>query len=107
MGTEREGGIKTTTFHRLQVGLVERVTRHPWLVLLAALAVCAASAYYAVTRLRFHTQRSDLISSRKDFHQRWHRFLAEFGDDDDMVVVIKGHDRLQMQDALELLAQDV
>jgi hopanoid biosynthesis associated RND transporter like protein HpnN len=107
MGTEREDGTKETALHRLQVGLVDWVVRHPWPVLVCALLVCGLSAFFAWSRLQFHTQRSDLISSRKDFHQRWHKYLAEFGDDDDMVVVVKGADRLAMQDALETLAREV
>jgi hopanoid biosynthesis associated RND transporter like protein HpnN len=54
--------------------------------------------------LQFHTSRSDLISPRKDYQQRWQRYLAEFGDDDDIVAVLKGRDRTRMVEAIEAIA---
>ncbi|TMQ29440.1 MAG: hypothetical protein E6K70_25680, partial [Planctomycetota bacterium] len=53
------------------------------------------------------TQRSDLISPNKDYHKRWREYLAEFGNDDDIVVVVKGSDRKRMEEALDLLAKRV
>src|SRR5262249_13770442 len=37
----------------------------------------------------------------------WKQYLAEFGDDDDIVVVVKGDRKARMQDALEALAAEV
>jgi hopanoid biosynthesis associated RND transporter like protein HpnN len=67
----------------------------------------ALSAFVAATRLQYKTQRNDLISPRKESQQRWRKYLAEFGDDDDMVVVVRGNDRKQMESALESLAAKV
>jgi hopanoid biosynthesis associated RND transporter like protein HpnN len=92
---------------RLLVGLVTVVCRHPWLVLTAALVTCALSTYASYTRLEYRTQRSDLVSPDKDYQQRWRQYLAEFGDDDDMVVVVQGADRRQMERALDSLAAEV
>ena len=58
-------------------------------------------------QLKFHTQRNDLISPTKEYFQRWQQYIAEFGDDDDMVVVVEGNDRQHMELALEDLAQQV
>ena len=57
--------------------------------------------------LRYHTSRNDLISARKDYQQRWQKYLAEFGDDDDMVVVVEGRDKAQMKAALDDAAQRI
>src|SRR5580704_9274125 len=92
---------------RLLVGLVTGVCRHPWLVLGIALVLVALSAYTASTRLEYHTQRTDLVNPHKDYQQRWRQYLAEFGDDDDIVVVVRGTDRPQMERALETLASAV
>src|SRR5580692_4996892 len=78
--------------------------RHPWIVLIGTFLTCAASLATTYFQLKFHTQRNDLISPSKDYLQRWQQYTAEFGDDDDMVVVIKGNDRPQMELALEDLA---
>src|SRR5262245_9202004 len=90
---------------RLLVALVACVCRHPRLVLVTALGLCAISAVAASTRLQYHTSRNDLISARKDYQQRWGRYVAEFGDDDDIVVVVKGADRERMKDALDAVAR--
>lgn len=96
-----------TLVHRLLGGLVIAVCRYPRLVLVTSLILCALSIYAAVTRLEYHTQRSDLIDPHKDCQERWRRYLAEFGDDDDIVVVVKGGDRNRMKAALDTLAVEV
>jgi hopanoid biosynthesis associated RND transporter like protein HpnN len=98
---------ETKLVPRLLVGLVTVVCRHPWLVLTAALITCALSTYASYNRLEYRTQRSDLVSPNKDYQRRWRQYLAEFGDDDDMVVVVKGADRHQMERALDTLAAGV
>jgi len=45
-----------------------------------------------------------MISNRKWCQQNWKKYLAEFGQDDDMVVVAKGGDERKKIDALEQLA---
>jgi hopanoid biosynthesis associated RND transporter like protein HpnN len=96
-----------TPVRRLLVALVSAVCRHPTLVLALSTLAVAASAFAAGTRLQYKTQRNDLISPRKESQQRWRHYLAEFGDDDDMVVVVRGHDRRRMEAALEDLAAKV
>ena len=59
------------------------------------------------TRLEFQTQRSDLISSKKDHAQRWQKYLDEFGDDDDMVLVVQGTDRKRMEQGLDKVADQI
>jgi hopanoid biosynthesis associated RND transporter like protein HpnN len=107
MRMERERDEETALLPRLLVRLVDGVCRHPRLVLTAALTVCALSIYLSWTRLEFRTQRSDLISPNKDFQKRWLAYVKEFGDDDDMVVVVQGGDRARMEQALEALAAEV
>jgi hopanoid biosynthesis associated RND transporter like protein HpnN len=92
---------------RFLVGLINGACRWPKAVLTAVLVLAAASLYGAATRLEYHTQRDDLISPHKDYQQRWQKYLAEFGDDDDIVVVVKGHERARMEQALEALAKEI
>jgi hopanoid biosynthesis associated RND transporter like protein HpnN len=96
-----------TRWHRLLASLVVGACRYPRLVLTFALVLCAISIYAASTKLEYHTERSDLISPRKDYHQRWRQYLAEFGEDDDIVVVVQAigqADHDQMVKAIEALA---
>jgi len=107
MGTERDQAQRTTSVQRLLAALVGVVGQYPRTVLAVALVLCGFSVFAACTRLEYHTSRSDLISPHKDYQRRWNNYLAEFGDDDDMVVVIKGQDRPAMEQALERIAAGV
>ncbi|MFO0929474.1 MAG: MMPL family transporter [Gemmataceae bacterium] len=89
---------------RLLVALVGAVCDHPRRVLTVALAIALVSMIAATTRLQYHTSRNDLISARKEYQQRWQKYLHEFGDDDDIVVVVKGDDRARMRAALDAVA---
>ena len=92
---------------RLLQGLVAFVCRYPGWVLLVSLSLAGASLWAAATQLQYKTQRNDLISPHKEHQQRWREYLTEFGDDDDIVVVVKGTDRPRMEKALEQLAARV
>jgi hopanoid biosynthesis associated RND transporter like protein HpnN len=107
MAPEHVSAHRATAVRRLLLGLVATVCRYPLAVLLVSLALCAGSLYAALTRLQYFTQRNDLMSPHKDYQQRWRNYLAEFGDDDDIVVVVKGSNRPQMEQALEALADRV
>ncbi|HYT90539.1 MAG TPA: MMPL family transporter, partial [Gemmataceae bacterium] len=107
MRTEHDRGEEAGFLPQLLVRLANGVCRYPWLTLAVALAVCGLSIAFAWARLEFRTQRSDLVSPKKDFAKRWQQYLDEFGDDDDMVVVVQGKERARMELALETLAGEV
>jgi hopanoid biosynthesis associated RND transporter like protein HpnN len=107
MYSEAGSAERKTTVQRILVGLVAWVCRRPRLVLTAAVALAAVAGCFFATHIEYFTQRSDLISSRKECQQRWFRFLNEFGDDDDMVVVVQGSDVALMRQALEAVAEGV
>ena len=89
------------------IALVRTVCRFPRTVLALSAALCALSLYAAFFHLEYHTQRSDLISPRKECQQRWRNYVGEFGDDDDIVAVVRGADRARMIAALEQVADRV
>src|SRR5262249_43244856 len=80
---------------------------HPWLVIALSLLTCGVCLHANFTHLKYQTHRSDLISPHKDYFQRWQQYVAEFGDDDDIVVVVQGKNRALMEEALEELASEV
>jgi hopanoid biosynthesis associated RND transporter like protein HpnN len=88
----------------LLLAFVSTVCRYPVTVLAVSLLLSALSIVTALTTLQYHTQRNDLLSAHKDYQKRWQRYLDEFGDDDDMVVVVRGTDRTKMEQALEAVA---
>jgi hopanoid biosynthesis associated RND transporter like protein HpnN len=94
-------------FARLLAALAGLAGHHPWLVLALTITSCAGAVVYAVRNLSYHTQRSDLIDKRKDYYQRWQQYLAEFGDDDDMIVIVKGDDAARMRAAIDSIAAQI
>src|SRR5690348_684617 len=104
MATEQEHLDDAGALPRFLAAWVTGVCRHPWLVVVASLALVAVSVAFTLTHLSYQTQRNDLISPHKDYYKRWQQYVREFGDDDDMVVVVKGHDRERMKAALDDLA---
>lgn len=107
MQTEPSGPHRSPLIPRLLVGLVLGVTRCPRLVLAGSLLLCALALAYSTFCLEYRTQRTDLVSPDKDYKKRWQNYLAEFGDDDDIVVVVRGQDRKRMRDALDRVAQEI
>jgi len=92
---------------RALAGLATGVCRRPWLVLFAVFVSCAVCGVYTWNNLAYLTHRNDLISSNKDYLKRWRQYVEEFGDDDDMVVVVRGDDRAQMQRVLDDVAHEI
>jgi hopanoid biosynthesis associated RND transporter like protein HpnN len=107
MNADQGGPHRLSLFHRFLLSLVGTVCRFPLPVLIVSLFVSAASLYSFTHFLEYRTQRSDLINPHKESQERWQHYLAEFGDDDDIVVVVQGTDRRQMQRALDALASRV
>src|SRR5256885_2312776 len=92
---------------RLLVGLTTLVCRAPVLVLALTAVSVLLCVWAACSRLQYRTQRDEMISPDKECQQRWHRYVEEFGDDEDMVVVVQGKGpgaRPRMAAALEALA---
>ena len=89
---------------RAVAALVAAVCRRPRLVLALCLAGCLASLVGAACRLTYRTSRNDLLGSGKECQRRWQAYLDEFGDDDDLVAVVKGHDKARMRAAVEAFA---
>src|SRR5262245_57006200 len=99
--------LEATVAHRLLTGFVSITGRWPWWVVAAVGCLCALSLAVSWTRLEYRSQRDELISANKNVLQRWREYLAEFGKDEDIVVVVQGGDHRRMQDALEALAAGV
>ncbi len=83
------------------------ICRHPWAVICFTLLSCAVCGIYTWNNLTYLTHRNDLISNKKEYLKRWHQYVDEFGDDDDMVVVVRGDDRKKMEQVLDELAAEI
>lgn len=68
-----------------------------------ALAVAAALFALALSgsRLGFHTSRLDLLNRENSYNRLWIEYINEFGDQDDVVVVVEGATRESVVPVLE------
>jgi uncharacterized protein len=65
---------------------------HPWLVLSLAILLSVLSLWFTSQRMEFLTGRDDLMPKNTQFNRDFQTFRAEFGDMEDIVVVIESSD---------------
>ncbi|GFO68331.1 transporter [Geomonas limicola] len=65
---------------------------HPWLVLVIALILSGLSLWFTAERMEFLTGRDDLMPKNTQFNRDFKTWRAEFGDMEDIVVVIESQD---------------
>ncbi len=70
-------------------GITHACARRPWTTLLIVAVATLGSIGYSAARLKFKTDRSDLIDPSASFHKRWLRYTESFGESSDMVVVVE------------------
>ena len=54
-----------------------------------------------MTQLGFRTSRAELLNPKSDYNRRWLEYTKEFGDKEDVVVVVEGESREQIVPALD------
>ncbi len=107
MDSEHEACEKPRLLALWLASAVGLVCRRPYLALLFTALTCAACGLFTWNKLAYLTHRNDLISNKKDYLKRWHRYVEEFGDDDDMVVVVRGSSREKLQQSLDEVAAEI
>ena len=87
--------------------LTRLVLKAPRAVIAVAILLAGACIVLAVGWMGFHTSRLDLLNANSAFNRRWLVYLDEFGDQDDVVVVVDGPTEAAVVAALEDLAESV
>jgi hopanoid biosynthesis associated RND transporter like protein HpnN len=85
--------------------LTRGVVMAPRSVLVTGLGLAALCIGLAVFGLEFRTSRLDLLNPNSAFNRRWLAYLDEFGNADDIVVVINGEDQQAIVVAMDELTQ--
>ncbi len=90
--------------------LVEAVCARPVTMLLLSLLITGICGFTAATGLKFKSDRSDLISPKADFHQRWMEYCKRFRETNELLILVEGEEspRLQTVDWIsrELMARN-
>lgn len=82
----------------------EAAIRRPWAVIGAALVLACAALLITGLKLGYRTSRLDLVGSQSEFDKIWRNYIAEFGGDDDAVIVVEGAGRDVVKGAMRELA---
>jgi uncharacterized protein len=85
--------------------LTALVVRFPWATLILSGVAVGVSIWLTMTQLGFRTSRAELLSPDSDYNRRWLQYTKEFGDKEDVVVVVEGESREQIAPALDEVAR--
>jgi hopanoid biosynthesis associated RND transporter like protein HpnN len=102
-----EGMPPETVLGRILKRLVGLAILRPKLTVALGLLGIAASLYLCGTRLVYHTSRAALLDQREEYHQRWMKYVEEFGEEEDVVVVVQGDSRDDLVPALDAVVSQV
>jgi hypothetical protein len=84
--------------------LTEQTLRAPAAVLWGAAILTLVAILITANGLTIKTSRLDLLNPESSYNQRWLAYLAEFGDRDDAVIVVRSHDPAAVRAAVDDLA---
>ncbi len=73
-------------------GLFDLIARYPLAILFVALLLSAISVVYTKNNLEFLTGRDDLMPKNSKFHRDYRDYRREFGDTEEIVVVLESDD---------------
>jgi len=83
------------------------VVRYPAPTLAVAVALAVLALGLSSTRLGFRTSRLDLLNPESNCNRLWIEYINEFGDEDDVVVVVEGASREEVVPVLEQISADL
>jgi hopanoid biosynthesis associated RND transporter like protein HpnN len=81
------------------------VLAHPRATISGGIVLALVAIVVTIMGLGFHTSRLDLLNPESSWNQRWLAYLQEFGNEDDVVVVVDGPDRATVIAAVDDLAE--
>ncbi|MGL4595663.1 MAG: MMPL family transporter [Thermoguttaceae bacterium] len=79
--------------------------RNPISVLALALCLACLGVYWASEHLGFKMSRIDLINPNSGFNRLWLDYIEEFGDHDEVILVVEGSGNVEVIPVLESLSE--
>ncbi|MEX2186400.1 MAG: MMPL family transporter [Pirellulales bacterium] len=107
MSAERMPPAETSFLSRPLGAATAVVVRHPRATLALAGLLAVLCSLYSGARLGFRTSRLDLLNPNSSYNQLWLRYVDEFGDDDDAVVVFQADSPRELTAAIDDLHASV
>lgn len=87
--------------------LTDWLLGRPGTVVGVTIGLAAVSLLITVCGLEFRTSRLDLLNPRATYNQRWLKYLDEFGEGDDAVVVFQGPGPERLIPAMDTLTAEL
>lgn len=107
MSSER----KPTTDHSVLTQPIVLLTRfsvrYPVSVLALGIALAVCGVFAAMGNLGFKTNRLDLISPSSSYNQLWLEYIEEFGEPNDIIVVVEGESSAEVAPVLDELSEKI
>jgi len=72
--------------------------------ILVAVGLAVAAIVVTSLQLELHTSRLHLLNPKSGFNKLWLQYIDEFGDQDDVVIVVEGEDPDQVTEAMDQIA---
>ena len=109
MSAERmpQGGQDSSLLERPLAWLTRGVLRAPRAVVMGGVLLAVVAVFVTVNGLGFRTSRLDLLNPNCEYNQRWLAYLDEFGDKDDVLLVVEGPQRDAVTAAIDDLATEL
>ena len=95
--------------NRLQTTIIASMTRvaarQPRWIIGLSLAIAFLSVVLMVDRVQLKTNRADLLSPNSQFQKDWLKYAAEFGANDDVLVIVSARDPSKVQSIIDRLGE--
>ncbi|MGL6194610.1 MAG: hypothetical protein ACRC2T_07270, partial [Thermoguttaceae bacterium] len=107
MSSERKPTAESSVLAPAIVSITRFCVRNPISVLVFGVALSIMGVFAAGTNLGFKTNRLDLINPNSGFNQLWLEYIKEFGDDDDLIIVVEGKTSAEIAPVLDELSEKI
>ena len=98
---------ETSIFARPLESLTLLCCQFPGTVLVLSVLLAAVSLYWTSQALGLKMSRLDLINPNSGFNQLWLDYVDEFGDNNEVIVVVEGKENSDVIVVLELLTEKI
>jgi hopanoid biosynthesis associated RND transporter like protein HpnN len=92
---------------RALVGWTRLCIAHSVTIVVLAIASAVAAGWWTSQKLGYKVSRTDLLDPKSDYNKLWIDYIAEFGEDDDAVVVVEGPSRAGVVAVLEEVSDEI
>ncbi|MHB8899295.1 MAG: MMPL family transporter, partial [Thermoguttaceae bacterium] len=83
------------------------MTRFPLTTIIVSCLLAVLAVGIAQSRLKFNTSRADLLDPKSQYNRRWLDYTREFGEQEDVVVVVQGKDSGTLEPVIEEVAAEL